>query len=97
MSDITIDGILEGTPHKVAVAYLNTLRRLYNEIEPKVRNIDSRLGRITDEYYAPSIWDGIAVGREVTGLLYTMKSMSKVLGKLEESVARLADKKAVTK
>lgn len=91
MSDIHIDGILEGTPHKVALAYLNTLRHLYYAIAPKVRNIDWHLGRIADEYCTTDLEDGIAISREVTGLVNAVDKMAERIDSLEKAVARLVD------
>lgn len=92
MSEKIIGDILEGTPYKTALAYLNTLRRIHSEIAPMLRDIDFHLGRIADEYITSDVADGIAIARDVNALLRIMENMSENIDALEKEVNNLDGK-----
>ena len=93
MENIVSD-VLEGTTHKAALAYLNTMRKIHDAIAPKVREIDWRLGRIADEYCNTDIADSIAIARNVGELMKTICALQRSINNLDQSVAALAKKEA---
>lgn len=92
MSENRIETILEGTPYKTALAYLNTLRKIHGDIAPKVLDIDFHLGRIADEYSTSDVADGIAIARNVNALQCIMDNLHKNIDALEKEVDNLNDK-----
>lgn len=91
MSENRLETILEGTTYKTALAYLNTLRSIYEDIDPKVRGIDFHLGRISDGY-GTDIADSIAVARNVHALLGIMADITDNIASLEKAVDNLNEK-----
>jgi len=91
MSENRIGTILEGTPYKTALAYLNTLRRIYDDIDQRVRDIDSHLGRIADGY-CTDIADGIAIARDVNALLRIMDNIQDNIDAIGKAVDSMENK-----
>ena len=94
--DNIVSNILEGTTHKAALAYLNTVRKIHDVISPKVRDIDWRLGRIADEYRNTDFEDGVAITRDVHELISTLCAIKRNIGTLDQAVTALAEKEAKT-
>lgn len=92
MSENRIVTILEGTPYKTALAYLNTLRRIHSEISLMVRDIDYHLGRIADEYITSDVADGIAIARDVNALLRIMDNIQDNIDALGKTVDSMENK-----
>ena len=89
-----VNSVLEGTTHKAALAYLNTLRQVYEEISPKVCDINWHLGRIADEYCNTSIEDSISIQRDTYDLLKILRTVEQNLESLEKAVNELAKNEA---
>ena len=94
MSDDKTSVLPEGTTHAAALAYLNTLRAVYDSIAPKVRDIDWHLGRIADEYCTTDLEDGIAIQRSAHDLLEILRRIERNLEGLEKSVRELGEREA---
>lgn len=92
MNESKIGTILEGTPHKVALAYLNTLRKIHSDIAPKVLDIDFHLGRIADEYSTSDVADGIAIARNVNAIRCIIDNLRGNIDALSKAVESMKNR-----
>ena len=86
--------VLDGTTHKAALAYLNTLRKIYDSIQKPIYDTSWRLSRIADEYCNTDFEDGVAISQNLQKLVEVLRGFSKGIDSLDNAVSALGKKEA---
>ena len=90
-NDVIVD-VLDGTTIEAAHAYLNTIRKIYDLISVRIKDIDWRLGRVSDEYCSTNFEDGVAIANDVNELIKSIVMIQLGIDKLTKSVIQLEEK-----